>query len=78
MSQGWKITIIVLAVAGVASAPVIWLLNSTDAEQLAGASIQAAAGVAALVWALLQHPGSLADDMVVRTDGYARAVGERP
>ncbi|MFE9561756.1 hypothetical protein ACFYM0_11670 [Streptomyces sp. NPDC006487] len=72
MSQGWKVTLIVLAVAGVVSTPLIWLLDSPDAGQLTGASIQAAAGIAALVWALLQSPGNRADDTAVRT-GQARA-----
>ncbi|MGY1583820.1 hypothetical protein [Streptomyces sp. MN13] len=56
MSQGWKITVIVLAAAGVVSTPLVWLLDGPDAGQLAGASIQAAVGIAALVWALFQHP----------------------
>ncbi|WP_406167184.1 hypothetical protein [Streptomyces sp. NBC_00996] len=56
MTQGWKITVIVLAAAGILSTPLIWLLNSPGAGALAGASIQAAVGIAALVWALFQHP----------------------
>ncbi|GAA2961051.1 hypothetical protein ACFPN0_00680 [Kitasatospora cinereorecta] len=55
MSQSWKITVIVLAAAGVLSTPLIWLLDSPGAGQLAGATVQAAAGIAALVWALFQH-----------------------
>ncbi|MFJ2154201.1 hypothetical protein ACIOHB_36270 [Streptomyces microflavus] len=55
MTLGWKITVIVLATAGVLSTPLIWLLNSPGAGALAGASIQAAVGIAALVWALFQH-----------------------
>jgi hypothetical protein len=74
MSQGWKITVIVLAAAGVVSTPLIWLLDSPDAGQLAGASIQAAVGIAALVWALFQQPGSRTDDTAVRS-GQARASG---
>ncbi|MFD8005632.1 hypothetical protein [Streptomyces mirabilis] len=72
MSQGWKITVIVLAAAGVVSTPLIWLLDSPDAGQLAGASVQAAVGIAALVWALFQHPGNRTDDTAVRT-GHAQA-----
>ncbi|WP_327364934.1 hypothetical protein [Streptomyces sp. NBC_01296] len=72
MSQGWKITVIVLGAAGVVSTPLVWLLDGPDAGQLAGACIQAAAGIAALVWALFQHPGNRADDTAVRT-GPARA-----
>ncbi|MFD3622555.1 hypothetical protein ACFWWT_46975 [Streptomyces sp. NPDC058676] len=74
MSQGWKITIIVLAAAGVVSTPLIWLLDSPDAGQLAGASIQAAVAISALVWALFQRPESPTDDVAVRT-GQARASG---
>ncbi|MGW7043249.1 hypothetical protein ACWGDT_11085 [Streptomyces avermitilis] len=74
MSQGWKVTVIVLAAAGVLSTPLIWLLDSPDAGQLVGASIQAAVGIAALIWALLQHPGSRTDDTAART-GEARASG---
>jgi hypothetical protein len=48
MSQGWKITVIVLATVGVVSTPLFWLLESPDAGQLAGASVQAAVGIAAL------------------------------
>ncbi|MFB6626326.1 hypothetical protein ACFCWD_19010 [Streptomyces sp. NPDC056374] len=74
MSQGWKYTVIVLAAVGVVSTPLIWLLNSPDAGQLTGASVQAAAGIAALVWALLQRPATRSDDVVVRT-GQAQADG---
>ncbi|WP_217254059.1 hypothetical protein [Streptomyces sp. AC602_WCS936] len=56
MSQGWKITVIVVAAAGVVSTPLVWLLGSPDTGQLVGATMQAATGIAALVWALLQRP----------------------
>jgi len=72
MSQGWKITVIVLAAAGVVSTPLIWLLDSPDAGQLVGASIQAAVGIAALLWAWFQSGGNHTDDTVVST-GQARA-----
>ncbi|KUN50990.1 hypothetical protein AQJ43_30200 [Streptomyces avermitilis] len=52
----------------------IWLLDSPDAGQLVGASIQAAVGVAALIGALFQHPASRTDDTAART-GVARASG---
>ncbi|MET9980822.1 hypothetical protein [Streptomyces rochei] len=58
MTQGRKITVIVLAVVGIVSTPLLWLLNSPDAGALAGASIQAAVGIVALVWALFQHPSA--------------------
>ncbi|MFI0910503.1 hypothetical protein [Streptomyces abikoensis] len=72
MSQGRKIAVIVLAAAGVVSTPLIWLLDNPDAGQLAGASIQAAVGIAALVWALFQPSGNRTDDTAVGT-GQARA-----
>lgn len=77
MSQGWKITVIVLAVAGVVSTPLVWLLDGPDAGQLTGACVQAAAGIAALVWALFQHSGSRADDTAVRTGRPVRTMVEQ-
>ncbi|MEU0632268.1 hypothetical protein [Streptomyces sp. NPDC005989] len=56
MSRGWEITVMVVGVAGVVSTPLVWLLDSPDTGQLVGASVQAATGIAALVWALLQRP----------------------
>ncbi|MGW6793875.1 hypothetical protein [Streptomyces chartreusis] len=56
MTPGWKITVIVLGAVGIASTPLLWLLDSPGAGELAGASIQAAVGVVALVWALFQRP----------------------
>ncbi|MCB5167465.1 hypothetical protein LG634_21875 [Streptomyces bambusae] len=68
MSQGKKIAVIVLATAGVLSTPLIWLLDSPDAGQLAGATVQAAVGIAALVWALLQRlPSAGPTDRAGRT-----------
>ncbi|MFE2326039.1 hypothetical protein ACFXD5_19290 [Streptomyces sp. NPDC059385] len=58
MTQSWKISVVVVAVAGVVSTPLIWLLDSPDAGQLVGASVQAAVGIAALVWALFQQPSA--------------------
>ncbi|MEV4436643.1 hypothetical protein [Streptomyces sp. NPDC049585] len=56
MSHRWKITAIVVTVAAIVSTPLIWLLGSPDAGQLAGTSAQAATGVAALLWAVLSGP----------------------
>ncbi|WP_225840547.1 hypothetical protein [Streptomyces sp. NK08204] len=56
MAPGWKITVMVVAAASVVSTPLVWLLDSTDTGQLVGATVQAATGIAALVWALLQRP----------------------
>lgn len=72
MSQRRKIAIIVLAAAGVLSTPLIWLLDSPDSGQLAGASIQAAVGIGALIWALFQPASSRTDDTAART-GQAQA-----
>lgn len=72
MPQRWKITVIVLAVGGIVSTPLIWLLGSPDAGQLAGASIQAAVGIAALIWALFQRPEIPTRDTAVET-GVVRA-----
>ncbi|MCX5584051.1 hypothetical protein OHA91_00635 [Streptomyces erythrochromogenes] len=74
MSRGWKITIVALAAVGILSTPLFWLLDGPNTGQLAGATVQAAAGIAALVWALLQHPANLTDDSSTRT-GRARATG---
>ncbi|GAA2342581.1 hypothetical protein OHT20_15300 [Streptomyces caniferus] len=74
MTRGRKIAIIVLGAAGVVSTPLIWLLGTPGAGDLAGASIQAAVGIAALVWTLFQPPGNDAEDTAVRT-GSARASG---
>ncbi|MGW5449821.1 hypothetical protein [Streptomyces asiaticus] len=74
MSQGLKIMVIVLAAVGVVSTPLIWLLDGPDAGQLAGASIQGAVGIAALVWALFQRPERRTVDVAVAT-GQADASG---
>lgn len=73
MPQRWKITVIVLAAVGVLSTPLIWLLDSPGAGQLAGATVQAAVGIAALVWAVFQRPPSAGPtDRVVRTGKASR------
>ncbi|GAA2542232.1 hypothetical protein GCM10010398_31300 [Streptomyces fimbriatus] len=76
MTQGWKTAVIVSAAVVVVSTPLIWLLNGPDAGQLVGASVQAAVGVVALVWALFQSPDSRTDDTAVRTgDAHASRGG---
>ncbi|GAA2593761.1 hypothetical protein Stube_52270 [Streptomyces tubercidicus] len=68
---------LVAAVLGIVSTPVLWLLDGPDAGQLVGASVQAAAGVGALVWAWVQSASPSAAgarDAVVRT-GQAEASG---
>lgn len=73
MSQRWKITVIMLAVVGVLSTPLIWLLDSPGAGELAGATVQAAVGIAALVWALFQRsPSAEPTDRAVRTGKASR------
>lgn len=75
MTQGRKIAVIVLAALGVVSTPLIWLLGSPGAGQLAGASIQVAVGIAALVWAWFQNPSSAGPvDRAIRT-GKANGGG---
>jgi hypothetical protein len=73
----WKVAVVVVAVAGIVSTPLVWLLNSPDTGQLVGASIQGAVAVAALVWALFQQPqqppAPTAADVVMDT-GEARAT----
>ncbi|MFC9261333.1 hypothetical protein ACFT25_16140 [Streptomyces hydrogenans] len=54
MTRGGKITVMVAAV--IAVTPLFWLLDSPGTSQLVGASVQAAAGIAALIWALFQRP----------------------
>ncbi|MFE3121819.1 hypothetical protein ACFXHD_00165 [Streptomyces hydrogenans] len=56
MTRGWKIIVMVAAVAVIAVKPLFWLLDSPGTGQLVGASVQAAAGIAALIWALFQRP----------------------
>ncbi|MEU2794183.1 hypothetical protein [Streptomyces sp. NPDC007100] len=56
MPQGWRSTVILVAAVGIVSTPLLWLLDSPDTGQLVGATVQAATGVAALAWALLQRP----------------------
>ncbi|MFH9414663.1 hypothetical protein [Streptomyces rochei] len=73
MSRTWKITVVVLAVLGVLSTPLVWLLGSPGAGQLAGATVQAAVGIAALVWALFQRPSpSGPTDQATRTGNASR------
>ncbi|MGI5365149.1 hypothetical protein [Streptomyces iakyrus] len=75
MQIHWKITIIVVAVLAIISTPLIWLLGSTDAGQLGGASVQAATGVAALLWAVLSGPQAAPVRDVARRTGPAVARG---
>lgn len=73
MSQAWKITVMVLAASGVLSTPLIWLLDSPGAGQLVGATVQAAVGIAALVWALFQRPSAVGPtDRATRTGRASR------
>ncbi|MFZ3467660.1 hypothetical protein ACODT3_39100 [Streptomyces sp. 4.24] len=58
MTRGGKIAIVVVAVAGIVSTPLVWLLDSPDTGQMIGASVQAAVAIAALLWTLFQHPAT--------------------
>ncbi|MFI2636566.1 hypothetical protein ACH5A2_40345 [Streptomyces collinus] len=55
MSRSWTTAVLTVAALVIVSTPLVWLLGSPDAGQLTGASVQAATGVAALVWALFQR-----------------------
>ncbi|WP_442812979.1 hypothetical protein [Streptomyces sp. NBC_01343] len=76
----------VAGAAGIVSTPLFWLLHSPDTGQLVGASVQAATGIAALIWALLQRvpapvpgPADLAVDTgnADGTDGGTAHTGVR-
>lgn len=58
MSRGWKTTIVVAALAGIISTPLLWLLGSRDASEMVGASIQAATSIIALIWMLAESTSS--------------------
>jgi hypothetical protein len=70
---GWKVTVMVLAVVGVVSTPVVWLLDGPGAGQMAGACVQAAVAIAALVWAMFQ-PGGGRAEATVTGSGPAEAT----
>jgi hypothetical protein len=64
VSRGWKITVVVVAVALTVSTPFSWLLDKPDTGQLVAASVQGATGIAAVLWGMLQPPAA----SVVGTD----------
>ncbi|MGX1135028.1 hypothetical protein RKD49_007218 [Streptomyces glaucescens] len=74
MPRSWKFTIIALAVAGIASIPLVWLLDGPDTGQLVGATLQFAVAVIAFCWAVWPDAprGVRARFQAVRT-GAARA-----
>ncbi|WP_331769352.1 hypothetical protein OG948_36850 (plasmid) [Embleya sp. NBC_00888] len=79
MSQGWKITVVVVAGMVIVSTPLVWLLDGPDTGQIVGASVQGATGVVALLWTLLrQQPTpptpSPGNEEAIDT-GSARATG---
>lgn len=77
MAAGVKFTVIVVAVLGIVSTPLFWLLDGPGAGQLAAAAVQAATAIAALVWAVLHRPAGPdrgPEDAVVDT-GKAQATG---
>ena len=83
MTQGWKIVVIVVAAVAIVSTPLVWLLDSPDSGQLVGASVQAATGIAALLWALFSGPSAGSEDVAERTgeadaaDGGTAVTGVR-
>ncbi|MCX4769882.1 hypothetical protein OG493_09330 [Streptomyces sp. NBC_01285] len=50
MSRTWRITVGVIAALGIASTPVVWLLDGPGAGQFIGATVQAGTGIAAAFW----------------------------
>ena len=71
---------IVAALVGIVSTPLFWLLDGPDTGQLVGASIQAATGVCALIWAWLQPtvpPTVGPQDTAVRTGRAEASDGGR-
>ncbi|MGW4892522.1 hypothetical protein ACWEQL_09680 [Kitasatospora sp. NPDC004240] len=79
LSRGWTVAVIVVAVVGIASTPVFWLMDGPDTGQLVGASVQGAAGIVALVWGVLQHRSAASGfgsiDTAVRTGAAEAADG---
>ncbi|MFM9458156.1 hypothetical protein [Streptomyces europaeiscabiei] len=76
MPHHWKITIIVVAAAAIISTPLVWLLDSPNSGQLVGASVQAATGISALLWAIFSGSSAHAPaGTVVRRTGAAVARG---
>ncbi|WSW18976.1 hypothetical protein OG277_41745 [Streptomyces phaeochromogenes] len=67
MPNGAKAGVFVLAIAGIVSTPLVWLLNGPGPGALVGASVQGTVGIAALVWALWQGAaGAGPHDEVIR------------
>lgn len=75
MGKGTKVAVIIVAVLSIASTPLFWLLEDPNAGQLVGASVQAAAGVLALLWALFHGRGQSGPADVVKDTGEARGTG---
>ncbi|MER7178639.1 hypothetical protein ABT404_03970 [Streptomyces hyaluromycini] len=65
----------VVAVVLTVSTPFFWLLDNPDTGQLVAASIQAATGIAALVWALLQSSVNPHAEATAADTGKAKATG---
>ncbi|GJF28926.1 hypothetical protein KNE206_16260 [Kitasatospora sp. NE20-6] len=75
MSRALKTVVAALAAAAVLSTPAVWLLDGPGPGQFVGATVQAATGVAALVWAVLQgRPTPAVHDSAEHT-GPAVATG---
>ncbi|MFE2140642.1 hypothetical protein ACFXA3_02600 [Streptomyces sp. NPDC059456] len=75
MSRGWKTAIVLVALAGIVSTPLFWLLDKPDTGQLVGASVQGATGIAALLWALFQRPPTPEPADTAIDTGQAEASG---
>ncbi|MGW6823173.1 hypothetical protein [Streptomyces sp. NPDC055005] len=75
MSRGWKTVVVLVALAGIVSTPLLWLLDKPDTGQLVGASVQGATGIAALLWALFHKPDALEPADTAVDTGRAEASG---
>ncbi|SCG66346.1 hypothetical protein [Micromonospora halophytica] len=76
MSQAWKTATIIIATAVILSTPLVWLLGNPDKGQMVGASVQAGAGVLALLWGLFQRTAGGPNDRASRTgEGTGRSGG---
>lgn len=77
MSDRWKIAAVVLTVAVIVSTPLVWLLDGPDTGELVGASIQAATGIAGLVWTMCHQAAQAAGpaDMATETGTAESSLG---
>ncbi|MFI8100970.1 hypothetical protein [Streptomyces sp. NPDC086023] len=66
----------VVAMVGIVSTPLLWLLDGPDTSQVAAACVQAAVAIVSLAWALVQHPSPAQGPVdVAASTGKAEASG---